>query len=109
MIETVRRLIDTHGNLRAPTLILTPDADLYAVGLTPFAAIQVTLALEETFDVEFPARCCALRASPRSIRSSPASTNYALWLHAGSKPPSQTGSKPPSQNCIVVRRTERSN
>jgi hypothetical protein len=46
MIDTVRQLIDTHGNLRVPTLILTPDADLYAVGLTPFAAIQVTLALE---------------------------------------------------------------
>jgi acyl carrier protein len=56
MIDTVRQLIDTHGNLRAPALILTPDADLYAVGLTPFAAIKVTLALEETFDVEFPAR-----------------------------------------------------
>ncbi len=56
MIDTVRQLIDTHGNLRAPALILAPDADLYAVGLTPFAAIQVALAVEETFDVEFPAR-----------------------------------------------------
>jgi acyl carrier protein len=56
MIDTVRQLIDTHRNLRVPTLVLTPDADLYAVGLTPFAAIRVTLALEETFDVEFPAR-----------------------------------------------------
>lgn len=56
MIDTVRQLIDTHGNLRVPTLILTPDADLYAVGLTPFAAIRVTLALEEALDVEFPAR-----------------------------------------------------
>jgi acyl carrier protein len=56
MIDTVRQLIDTHGNLRAPALILTSDADLYAVGLTPFAAIQVMLALEATFDVEFPAR-----------------------------------------------------
>ena len=56
MIDTVRQLIDRHGNLRVPTLILTPDADLYAVGLTPFAAIQVMLALEETFDVEFPPR-----------------------------------------------------
>ena len=56
MIDTVNQLIYTHGNLRVPTLILTPDADLYAVGLTPFAAIQVTLALEETFDIEFPER-----------------------------------------------------
>ena len=56
MIDTIRQVIETYGNLRAPALMLTPDADLYAVGLTPFAAIQVTLALEETFDVEFPAR-----------------------------------------------------
>jgi acyl carrier protein len=62
MIDTVRKLIDTHGNLRAPTLILTPDADLYAIGLTPFAAIQVALALEVTFDVEFPARMLRLRS-----------------------------------------------
>ena len=62
MIDTVRQLIDTHGNLRVPTLILTPDADLYAVGLTPFAAIRVTLALEETFDVEFPARMLRARS-----------------------------------------------
>ena len=64
MIPSVK-LIETHGNLRAPTVILTPDADLYAVGLTPFAAIQVALALEETFNVEFPARM--LR--PRSFAS----------------------------------------
>ena len=44
------------GTCGCPRLVLTPDADLYAVGLTPFAAIRVTLALEETFDVEFPAR-----------------------------------------------------
>ncbi len=65
MIDTVRQAIETYGNLRVPALILTPDADLYAVGLTPFAAIQITLALEETLDVEFPARM--LR--PRSFAS----------------------------------------
>ena len=56
MIDTVRELIETHDQLRVPACTLTPDTDLYAVGLTPFAAIRLVLALEETFDVKFPAR-----------------------------------------------------
>ena len=35
---------------------LTESQDLYAAGLTSFAAVQVMLALEEAFDVEFPER-----------------------------------------------------
>ncbi len=68
MIDTVRQAIETYGNLRVPIVILTPDADLYAVGLTPFAAIQVALAVEETFEVEFPARMLR-RQSFASINS----------------------------------------
>ncbi|MCB1544201.1 MAG: acyl carrier protein, partial [Rhodoblastus sp.] len=30
--------------------------DLYAAGLTSFAAVQLMLALEESFDIEFPER-----------------------------------------------------
>jgi hypothetical protein len=44
MIDTVRELIETHDQLRVPASILTPDTDLYAVGLTPFAAIRLIIA-----------------------------------------------------------------
>ena len=39
MIETIRRALDAKGNLRVPARDLAPRADLYAAGLTPFAAI----------------------------------------------------------------------
>ena len=35
---------------------LTDDADLYAAGLTSQATINVMLALEEAFEIEFPDR-----------------------------------------------------
>jgi acyl carrier protein len=54
MIETIRRLIDEKGNLPTAVRDLSPDADLYGAGLTPLSAIQVMLALEKEFDIEFP-------------------------------------------------------
>jgi|APFre7841882630_1041343.scaffolds.fasta_scaffold20302_1 acyl carrier protein len=54
--ETIRRLIDEHGNLKVSASALSSDADLYEAGLTSFAAIRIMLALEEAFDVEFPER-----------------------------------------------------
>jgi acyl carrier protein len=56
MIETIRRLLQEHGNLHTPAQTLAGDSDLYDAGLTPFAAIRVMLALEEAFDVEFPVK-----------------------------------------------------
>lgn len=54
MIETIRRLLKQSGKLHTPVDTLSPTDNLYAAGLTPFAAIRVMLALEETFNVEFP-------------------------------------------------------
>jgi acyl carrier protein len=52
MIETIRRAIEDKGHLAVASLGL--DADLYAAGLSPFAAIQVMVELERRLDVEFP-------------------------------------------------------
>ncbi|MBY6244089.1 acyl carrier protein [Methylosinus sp. Sm6] len=52
MIETIRRAIEDKGRLSVASLAL--DADLYAAGLSPFAAIQVMLELERRLAVEFP-------------------------------------------------------
>ena len=56
MIDTIRRLVDEHGRLPTPAANLAPTQDLYAAGLTSFAAVQLMLALEEAFELEFPER-----------------------------------------------------
>lgn len=54
MLDTIRDLISEHGRLPIPVATLRDDQDLYAAGLTSFAAVQLMLAIEDKFDVEFP-------------------------------------------------------
>ncbi len=54
MIGIIRKVLQEHGGLHTPVDALASDADLYAAGLTPFAAIKLVLALETEFGVEFP-------------------------------------------------------
>jgi hypothetical protein len=54
MIETIRRALDAKGNLRVPARDLAPRADLYAAGLTPFAAIDVMIEIEREFRIVCP-------------------------------------------------------
>ncbi len=55
-MDRIRQIIDKHGRLPAKAETLRPQQDLYAAGLTSFAAVQLMLALEEAFDIEFPER-----------------------------------------------------
>ena len=50
----VRRVLDTHAKLRVPAADLAEDADLYAAGMTSHASVNVMLAVEDAFEVEFP-------------------------------------------------------
>jgi acyl carrier protein len=54
MKETIRELLKKHANLPVNVDELDAGADLYAAGLSSFASVQVMLALEENFDIEFP-------------------------------------------------------
>ena len=54
MLEIIRDLIAEHGRLPVAVASLRDDQDLYAAGLTSFAAVQLMLAIEERFDTEFP-------------------------------------------------------
>ena len=54
MDQTLRALIAQHGGLQTPIDRLGDEDDLYAAGMTSFATVQLMLALEEAFDVEFP-------------------------------------------------------
>jgi acyl carrier protein len=56
MREKIYRLLTEHGRLPVDAASLGHDQDLYAAGLTSFAAVQLMLALEDEFDVEFPER-----------------------------------------------------
>jgi acyl carrier protein len=50
----IRRVLREHGRLAVDPAQLSPDADLYQSGMTSHASVNVMLALEGVFDVEFP-------------------------------------------------------
>ena len=52
--ERIRVVLDTHARLTGPAAGLRPDDDLYAAGMTSHASVNVMLALEDAFDIEFP-------------------------------------------------------
>jgi len=54
MNDTIRTLLKKHAGLPVNVDDLADGADLYAAGLSSFASVQVMLALEENFDIEFP-------------------------------------------------------
>lgn len=54
MENQIREILREHGRLPGSVDDLDRDADLYRAGLTSHASVNVMLALEDTFDVEFP-------------------------------------------------------
>jgi acyl carrier protein len=56
MNDQIRAILKEHGRLATDAATLADDADLYQVGMTSHASVNVMLALEGTFDVEFPDR-----------------------------------------------------
>ncbi|HTW43639.1 MAG TPA: acyl carrier protein [Solirubrobacteraceae bacterium] len=72
MTEEIRQIIKQHGRLPGADA-LAVDADLYEAGMSSHAGIDVMLALENHFDVEFPDRMLT-----RSVFESIASIEAAL-------------------------------
>ena len=56
MTEDIRAILKDHGRLSADVATLAEDADLYQAGMTSHASVNVMLALEGKFDIEFPDR-----------------------------------------------------
>ena len=50
----VREIVKEHGRLAVDVETLADDASLYEAGMTSHASVNVMLALEDAFDVEFP-------------------------------------------------------
>lgn len=78
MTDAVRKILDDHARLASDASTLAPDADLYAAGMTSHASVNVMLALEDHFDIEFPddmlkpsvfASIAAISAAVEEIRS----------------------------------------
>lgn len=52
--ETIRKILKDHGRLDIDAATLSADADLYDAGMTSHASVNVMLAIESEFDIEFP-------------------------------------------------------
>ena len=79
MNAKIRQALTEHARLPVGVSALADDADLYVAGMTSHASVNVMLALEDVFDVEFPDRMLK-----RSVFESIAAINAALnELQAG--------------------------
>lgn len=56
MDDEIRAILKEHGRLSVDVATLPEDGDLYQAGMTSHASVNVMLALEGAFDVEFPDR-----------------------------------------------------
>lgn len=54
MTDEIRRILRENGRLSVDVESLSDGADLYQAGMTSHASVNVMLALEDAFDVEFP-------------------------------------------------------
>ncbi len=73
MTDDIREILKDHARLPGDAQGLAVDADLYQAGMTSHASVNVMLALEDRFDVEFPDRMLK-----RSVFESIASIEAAL-------------------------------
>lgn len=53
-MTAIRSILARHGRLSVDVSKLRDDSDLYEAGLTSLATVNVMLALEGHFDIEFP-------------------------------------------------------
>jgi acyl carrier protein len=54
LIDRIRKILAEHGRLSKDAITLAEDADLYQAGMTSHASVNVMLALEGEFEIEFP-------------------------------------------------------
>ena len=52
----IREIVAKHARLAVPVEELADDSDLYRAGLTSLTTVNLMLAIEDHFDIEFPDR-----------------------------------------------------
>jgi acyl carrier protein len=53
MREQIRQVLSEHAHLGVDVGSLSDDADLFQAGMTSHASVNVMVALEDSFDIEF--------------------------------------------------------
>jgi acyl carrier protein len=54
MDDTIRKILAEHGHFPGDVANIRYEDDLYLAGMTSHASVNVMLALEDEFDIEFP-------------------------------------------------------
>jgi acyl carrier protein len=54
LTATIREVLAEHAKLPVDVSTLSDSEDLYQAGLTSHASVNVMLAIEDSFDIEFP-------------------------------------------------------
>ena len=54
MQNQIREVLAAHGRMAVDPREVDDQADLYDLGMTSHASVDVMLALEDAFDIEFP-------------------------------------------------------
>jgi acyl carrier protein len=76
LTDRIRDIVSAHAHLPVDVSTLRDEDDLYEVGMTSHASVNLMLAVEDQFDVEFPDELltrsafqsiASIRASLRSI------------------------------------------
>jgi acyl carrier protein len=62
MDEQIRAILREHGRLGVDVDKLEDESDLYAAGMTSHASVNLMLALEDRFEIEFPERMLRRRS-----------------------------------------------
>ena len=73
MIDQIRAILREHAHLPVSIDTLSDEQNLYDAGMSSHATVNVMLALEDEFDIEFP-----VRLLHRSVFSSVSSIRDAL-------------------------------
>lgn len=71
MSDRIQDILKRHARLAVEVETLSEDSDLYQAGMTSHATVNVMLALESAFEIEFPDRMLrrSVFESISSIRS----------------------------------------
>jgi len=80
--QDIRDIVHEHARLNVDIATLADEASLYQAGMTSHASVNLMLALEDAFEVEFPERLLRRRTF-ESIASIAAALDELLAGHRG--------------------------
>ena len=79
--ELIRQMIEEHARLAVPIGTLDDHADLFLAGMTSHASVNVMLALEDRFEIEFP-ESMLRKSTFQSVAAIDAALSELQWVSA---------------------------